>query len=522
MKHWKTLLAAFAVLSALTVAGAGGGSALAAPAALRAGAHTPFVGSAARGRQAHGRPFEASGGRGAIASHASGGGPGFLAVFQEESSGTLAISVGGAAPVDLSSGAYTYGLIPAGTYTVTASRGGVTVATGSVTVGTGQYVTALVYLAVGGTPTVSGFVNDRSEVPVGQSRIVFRNTANAVPLDFYLNGTKVASALANVPPAPHSTSVVVPSGPLTIAAVPAGHPESDALYSESGVLLPGDLFNLFAVGDAMVHPSTVGFLTNATPLGIGYRLYASDGGVFDFGNAQFYGSTATVALNRPIVGADPTSVGLGYRLVAADGGIFSFGDAQFYGSTGSLVLNKPVVGMASTHDDGGYWLVASDGGIFAFGDASFYGSTGSLHLNQPIVGMAATPDGRGYWLAASDGGVFSFGDASFYGSTGSLHLNQPIVATVSTVDGKGYWLVAADGGVFAFGDASFYGSTGSLHLNQPIVAGITTPDSLGYWLVAADGGVFSFGDAGYYGSTGSIHLNKPIVAASAPGAPLPN
>ena len=37
----------------------------------------------------------------------------------------------------------------------------------------------------------------------------------------------------------------------------------------------------------------------------------------------------------------------GYWLVASDGGIFAFGDAAFYGSTGSLKLNKPIVGMAA-------------------------------------------------------------------------------------------------------------------------------------------------------------------------------
>jgi len=104
-------------------------------------------------------------------------------------------------------------------------------------------------------------------------------------------------------------------------------------------------------------------------------------------------------LNKPIVGMAATSDGGGYWLVASDGGIFAFGDAKFYGSTGSLHLNKPIVGMAATSDGGGYWLVASDGGIFAFGDAKFYGSTGSLHLNKPIVGMAATSDGgaTGWW-----------------------------------------------------------------------------------------------------------------------------
>ena len=43
-----------------------------------------------------------------------------------------------------------------------------------------------------------------------------------------------------------------------------------------------------------------------------------------------------------------TPTGRGYWLVASDGGIFSFGDAAFYGSTGSIHLNQPIVGMAAT------------------------------------------------------------------------------------------------------------------------------------------------------------------------------
>ena len=38
----------------------------------------------------------------------------------------------------------------------------------------------------------------------------------------------------------------------------------------------------------------------------------------------------------------------GYWLVASDGGIFNFGDAKFYGSTGAIHLNQPVVGMAAS------------------------------------------------------------------------------------------------------------------------------------------------------------------------------
>ncbi len=86
----------------------------------------------------------------------------------------------------------------------------------------------------------------------------------------------------------------------------------------------------------------------------------------------------------------PTPDGGGYWEVASDGGVFSFGDAQFYGSMGGQPLNKPIVGMASTADGGGYWEVASDGGIFSFGDATFEGSMGGQPLNAPIVGWGRT------------------------------------------------------------------------------------------------------------------------------------
>ena len=154
-----------------------------------------------------------------------------------------------------------------------------------------------------------------------------------------------------------------------------------------------------------------------------------------------------MSVNRPIVGMAATPDGKGYWLVASDGGIFTYGDAAFYGSTGALVLNRPVVGMAATPDGKGYWLVASDGGIFSYGDAAFYGSTGALVLNRPIVGMAATPDGKGYWLVASDGGIFTYGDAAYYGSAGGLGLNQNVVGMAATPDGRGYWLVASEGGL---------------------------------------------------------------------------
>jgi hypothetical protein len=277
------------------------------------------------------------------------------------------------------------------------------------------------------------------------------------------------------------------------------------------------LLHAFVGPAGLPGPPAIPAPTPPAPGSSGYWLAASDGGIFAFGDAGFFGSTGALVLNQPVVGMAPTSDRQGYWLVAADGGIFGFGDAGFFGSTGALHLNRPVVGMAPTPDGGGYWLVASDGGIFAFGDAGFYGSTGALHLNQPVVGMAPTPDGGGYWLVASDGGIFGFGDAGFYGSTGALHLNRPVVGMAPTPDGGGYWLVASDGGIFGFGDAGFYGSTGALHLNQPVVGIAPSPSGSGYWLVASDGGIFAFGDAAFDGSIAGVPLRRPIVGIAAAG-----
>jgi outer membrane protein assembly factor BamB len=301
-------------------------------------------------------------------------------------------------------------------------------------------------------------------------------------------------------------------GKLEAFNATTGAPAYQATVSEVAT------FSTPSSGDGQVFVAANGgvrsfVLTSATLPGLrrGYWLAASDGGIFNYGDAGFSGSAGGHPLNQPIVGMAATPSGGGYWLAASDGGIFNYGDAGFFGSAGSVHLHRPIVGMAPTPSGGGYWLAASDGGIFNYGDAGFSGSAGGHPLNQPIVGMSATPSGGGYWLVASDGGIFAYGNAAFFGSTGSIHLNQPIVGMAATPDGQGYWLVASDGGIFNYGDAGFFGSGGALHLNKPIVGMAATPDGHGYWLVASDGGIFNYGDAGFFGSAGALHLNKPIV-----------
>jgi hypothetical protein len=317
------------------------------------------------------------------------------------------------------------------------------------------------------------------------------------------------------------------------------HPGNDRVLTLSGSALvsagiqPGELLagteggatvigvrcgSVCSVATIVAVPTTAhgeGSLTVLPKSAPGYWLAGSDGGVFSFGNAGFFGSMGGTRLNAPIV-AMATAPDGGYWLAASDGGIFSFG-LGFFGSTGGMVLNAPIVGIASTRDDAGYYLVASDGGVFAFGDATFQGSMGGTPLNKPIVGMDVTPDNRGYYLVASDGGVFAFGDATFQGSMGGTPLNKPIVGmAVDVSPSGGYWLVASDGGVFSFG-APFLGSTGSVHLVAPVVGMAATGDGLGYYLVASDGGVFAFPDAEFLGSMGGTHLNAPVVGIASTG-----
>jgi hypothetical protein len=187
----------------------------------------------------------------------------------------------------------------------------------------------------------------------------------------------------------------------------------DAAFHGSvpGVLRPGQHLSAPIVGIA------------STPDGGGYWLVASDGGVFSFGNAEFFGSVPGALkpgarLSAPIVGvaASPGAIDLGsgrfsgdgYWLVASDGGVFSFGDAGYFGSVpGALKhgahLSAPIVGIAaspgvldastSDFDSDGYWLAGADGGMFAFGQARYVGSVpGALkpgqHLAAPVVSIA--------------------------------------------------------------------------------------------------------------------------------------
>jgi hypothetical protein len=212
--------------------------------------------------------------------------------------------------------------------------------------------------------------------------------------------------------------------------------------------------------------------------------------VLTFGAARALGSAANLDLREGIVAIASDPVGPGYWLAASDGGVFAFGRASFFGSTGSTQLSAPMVGIAATPKGRGYWLVGADGGVFAFGDARYHGSLGGTRLASAIVEIVPTETGHGYWLVGADGGVFAFGDARFFGSARRLHLSSPIVGAAATRTGDGYWLLGSDGGVFSFGDAHFAGSRPDA--SQPAVGIAAARKGRGYWVARADGSVLGF------------------------------
>ena len=258
----------------------------------------------------------------------------------------------------------------------------------------------------------------------------------------------------------------------------------------------------------------------------GYWLVGSDGGIFTFGSAQFYGSTGSIHLQRPEVSITPTSNDGGYWLVASDGGIFSFGDAGFYGSIPGLglapagsglphSLNAPIVGMVPSADGGGYFMVGADGGVFTFGDAKFEGSCPGIGGCPGGAAVAVMPDstGNGYWVVTAGGYVTPFGDAASPGEPGPL--SEPVVSAVRSYDGNGYYLLYPNGVVYNFGDALNYGSAnGEVGGFNPATTIFTTADGDGYWIVSANGSVITEGDAPYEGGANSLHLNGAIIAGT--------
>jgi hypothetical protein len=114
--------------------------------------------------------------------------------------------------------------LPAGTYDIEVFADGDDPAsaepaiTASVDVPAGANATAVAHLAEDGTPTLTPFVNDTSEVEAGQARVTVRHTAAAPAVDVRAGGTPVIEGLTN----PNEESLTVPAGTVSADVVLAG------------------------------------------------------------------------------------------------------------------------------------------------------------------------------------------------------------------------------------------------------------------------------------------------------------
>ena len=198
----------------------------------------------------------------------------------------------------------------------------------------------------------------------------------------------------------------------------------------------------------------------------------------------------------------------GYWLVASDGGIFAFGDAHFYGSTGGIPPQPADRrhGPRPRTEAATGWSPPTVG-IFSFGDATSTAPPAAIHLNQPIVGMAATADGTGYWLVASDGGDLRLRRRRLL----RIHGRRPAEpahrrAWPPTPVGPaatGWWPPTV---------ASSPSGRPVLRIDRQPGAqptdrghGRRSPDGAGYRFVASDGGVFDFGSAHSSGPPATRH-----------------
>jgi len=189
--------------------------------------------------------------------------------------------------------------------------------------------------------------------------------------------------------------------------------------------------------------------------------------------AAHRGDLAGFTLDAPIVAAASTTSGSGYWLLGADGGVFSFGDAEFYGSLRStgqglsaaddlteakdlldlLSYNGEIraVDIVAVDNTSGYWIVLANGRLIEFGGAGRV-VTPPVQLLAPAVQLVPNPAGQGMWLVAADGGVFGLLGAPFFGSIPGLGTAaNDIVAMMPGMTGDGYGIVNADGAVFGFG-----------------------------------------------------------------------
>lgn len=109
----------------------------------------------------------------------------------------------------------------------------------------------------------------------------------------------------------------------------------------------------------------------------------------------------------------------GYMVVqGSDGGVFSYDGAPFFGSLPGAGVTAKVLDAAWTPTGNGYWLLGIDGAIFSFGDAPYHGGFNALpaHVKGNRVPVGIVSNNNGYLVIAYDSSDTSPYDSYGFGT----------------------------------------------------------------------------------------------------------
>jgi len=222
------------------------------------------------------------------------------------------------APLTLPAGAYTIDIRPAN-----APSSDPPIITGSTTLPAGANASIIANLSAAGTPTLTVFVNDTSQTPAGQGRLVVRHTAAAPAVDVLAGGSPVITNLTN----PNEATLTLPAGTVSASVAAAG--------TTTPVIGPADVP---VVAGQVTVVYAIGSLTGET-LGVAVQT-------IDVGQ-QAAATTTTTAAPAPTTAAPtPTTVAVPVPLgvpsgdsgVAAGGSSFPVGLAAAVAAVALLGL----------------------------------------------------------------------------------------------------------------------------------------------------------------------------------------
>lgn len=145
-------------------------------------------------------------------------------------------------PLQLPAGSYDLAVYPAGADPASTQPA---ISANDVTVPAGANITVVAHLTDAGTPTLTPFVNEPTDLAAGQAELTVRHTAAAPAVDVRAGGSPVLTGLTN----PNEASVDVPAGTVSADVTLAG--TSTVAIGPADLTLPeGEQTIVYAWGSA--------------------------------------------------------------------------------------------------------------------------------------------------------------------------------------------------------------------------------------------------------------------------------